>query len=345
MAKNDVLYNINRKKKQNSISGRAAALLGALLALLLFAGFARAEETNVPSPEPPAGYKTDRPTPVPTEAPPETVIDHINYPRVMPDFAFPEGSKLLEIWFPNIREADYALLQYDGENCLIDCGDERAAARGALLLRQLGVGKIDVIYNSHPHHDHIDGLALTDDTARVGMVRVCFRPALTASGLNMLQTAEERGIPVAEYRDGDVFTMGDGAVTLHFFMNIDPLLDMNNQSAQTLVAYGERRMLFTADMEKPGQEEIVQHVDEELLKCDIMKYPHHGKSEMKPVFFDKANPKLVVVTSSEGRGDLGQSFLVNRRTPAVYTGASGRFIHLVTDGKYWLCEYVPITVK
>ena len=320
-----------------------AAILAAALLLLVFA--CAAEEMFPPSPEPPAANRTDRPTPAPTEAPDSSVVNHINYPRAYRDFAFPEDRKLLEIWFPNIKDADEAILMYDGQVWMIDCGEERAATRGVLLLKQLGIKKIDLLINSHLHHDHIDGLAITDDTAKVSELKICFAPDLTASGLKTIRVAEERGIPVTEYHDGDRFTMGDGAVELLIMKNNEENLDMNNQSAQTMVTYGERKILFMADMEKAGQEVMLNRVGAEALKCDIVKYPHHAKSDMYTPFYNALGAKMAVATSVEGRGDAGQVAMVNRRMPMAYTSVKGQFTHLVTDGRYWLAERVRITVK
>ena len=98
--------------------------------------------------------------------------------------------------------------------------------------------------------------------------------------------------------------------------------------------------LFAADMEKNGQAQLIKHVDTALLRCDILKYPHHAKSALYDEFFKAVDPKLAVVTSVQGRKDIGQSFLVGNRIPAAYTSVKGEFLHLATDGEYWLAEYV-----
>ena len=68
-----------------------------------------------PSPEPPEPAKQGHPTLGPTEIPTQTVIDHVNYPKELRDFRFRRDAKLLEIWFPNIRDADAAILTFDGQ--------------------------------------------------------------------------------------------------------------------------------------------------------------------------------------------------------------------------------------
>ena len=299
-----------------------------------------------PSPEPPDPAKQGRPTLGPTEIPAQTVIDHVNYPKELRDFRFRRDAKLLEIWFPNIRDADAAILTFDGQVYMIDCGDEKSAVRTAVLLRQLGIDHIDIMFNSHLHHDHTNGLALTDDVAKVGEVKICFETGTTAAGELLEQITAERNIPVTMYKSGDWFTMGErGEVTLLFLRNYDPVMDMNNQSAVTVVRYKDRSILFTADMEKNGQAQMLKHVDPALLKCDILKYPHHAKSALYPEFYQVVDPKLAVVTSVQGRRDLGQSFLVANRIPAAYTSVKGQFLHLATDGEYWLAEYVSSNGK
>ena len=328
--------------------GKRLLLTAMILSAVLLTGRVAGEETTPapPSPEPPPPVSTLRPTPVPTEPPDIKVIDRINSPKEYRDFYFPRDAKLLEIWIPNIKDADAAILRYDGRVYMIDCGDENAAARTVLLLRQLEIEKIDILFNSHPHHDHINGLAMTDEAARVGRLMVCFPADSTESGKRMVLVAEERNIPIAMYRDGDMFRMGDGAVTLEFRQCTDPGLDMNSQSSVAMVRYGNCSMLFMADQERPGQEALFNRADPAWLKSDILKYPHHAKRGMYEPLYEAIDARLVVVTAAGGRrGEFGQLFLTNKRIPTVYTSVRGQFLRLLTDGEYWLCDFVDVTVE
>ena len=321
---------------------RAAGIIILALMLPLFAG--AAENLIPPSPEPPS-EKIVRPTPVPTAVPAETFVDHIHQPALYPRFYFQNGKKLLEIWFPNIKDGDAAVLMYDGEVWMIDCGDARQGRQVAAMIRQLGIEKVDRLFTSHLHHDHVLGLSETNDAAKVGEVLICFPITQTESGQKLMWATQRLQIPVSEYHDGDCFYMGDGAVELLILKNSESNLDMNNQSAVTRITYGERTILFMADMEQPGQETMINRIGPDLLKCDILKYPHHGKSDMYSPFYEATGAKLAVVTSVEGRGDPGQIALMTRRMPAAYTYQDGKYTHLVTDGEYWLCEQIPIKIR
>ena len=290
------------------------------------------------TPEPPAD-RVDRPSPAPTPVPDVDLIDHVNQPGLLPGFYFRKDAKILHIWIPNIRDADEAVLLFENQVYMIDCGDDRSGTKGAAMLRYLGVDHVDLMFNSHLHHDHINGLDETDDAARVSALRICFPADSTESGMKMSADCYARNIPVSQFRHGDVYTMGTaGEVTLTFWKNQDPALDVNNQSAVTMVQYGERTMLFTADMEKAGQEALLKLIDPSLLRCDILKYPHHAKSALSESFYEATGASLAVVTSVQGRDDAGQRYLSLKRMPTIFT--SDKYTHLATDGTYWLVEAV-----
>ena len=315
-----------------------AAMMVLVMLLPIFTG--TAEDMIPPSPEPPSEYVA-KPTPAPTSVPLETLIDHVNHPKLYPRFYFAKDRKLLEIWIPDIKDGDAAILTYDGQVWMIDCGDVNHGDRCAAILRQLGITRVDRLFISHPHHDHTNGLGLVDEAAKVGEVMMCFSAVSTDSAKRLVRVCDQRQIPVGEYRDGDSYTMGDGAVGLQIMKNEETGLDLNNRSVVTKIAYGQRTILFMADMEQPGQETMINRIGPEPLKCDIIKYPHHAKSDMYTPFYEATGARLAVVTSVEGRGDDGQLAMAARGLPAVYAYVPGQFVHLATDGEFWLVERVP----
>ena len=317
-------------------------LLGLLTAVGLFLGGTAFGEgiPASPGPEAPAPVRIARPEPEPTPAMP-AVINCVADPGADAGFHFPMDADLLHIWFPNIMNADEAILIFQGETWLIDCGDEKNGARGAELISRLGIDRIRKLFNTHPHHDHLNGLRITDETAKVEELRICFGGASTEHMIRAVTYAEENGIRVAEFRDGSEFAMGDGSVTLKFWCNTDPSLDMNNQSAQTLVRYGERTILFTADMERSGQANLLTRVAASALKADLLKYPHHGKTALEEEFLRAVNPETAIITNKTVADWGGVRYLEAKGVPYIYTNRTGVYLHLVTDGEHWIAEQVP----
>ena len=317
-------------------------LLGLVLAAgLLLGGAASGEGTPGPAaPETPAPVRIARPEPEPTPEEP-AVINCVMNPGADAGFHFRMDADLLHIWFPNIMNADEAILIFQGETWLIDCGDEKNGARGAELISRLGIERIRKLFNTHPHHDHLNGLRITDETAKVEELRICFGGASTEHMIRAVTYAEENGIRVAEFRDGSEFAMGDGSVTLKFWCNTDPALDMNNQSAQTLIRYGERTILFTADMERNGQASLLSRINPAGLKADLLKYPHHGKSPLDDAFLQAVNPEAAIITNKTVSDWGGVRYLSAKGVPYIYTNQAGVYLHLVTDGEHWIVEQVP----
>lgn len=317
-------------------------LLGLLLAMgLLLGGAASGEGTpGAAAPETPAPVRIARPEPEPTPEMP-AVINCAADPDADAGFHFAMDADLLHIWFPNISNADEAILIYQGDVWLIDCGDERAGARGAELIGRLGISRIRKLFNTHPHHDHLNGLRATDEAAKVEELRICFGGASTEHMIRAVTYAEENGIRVEEFREGSKFAMGDGAVTLEFWHNTDPSLDMNNQSALTMVRYGERTILFTADCERNGQANLMQRVPAAALKADLLKYPHHGKSPLDDDFLRAVRPEAAIVTNKTVPDWSGVRYLTANSIPFIYTNQNDVYLHLMTDGLHWIVEQVP----
>ena len=322
---------------KSAIGKKLAILLTGVTVLL--AGMAGAETTPFPAtPETPVPVRTGRPAPEPTPEMPE-VINRISDPEAGKSFRFPMDAKLLHIWFPNISNADEAVLIYDGQVWLIDCGDEKMGQRGAALLRWLGIDHIDRLFNSHPHHDHLNGLQVTHEAAEIKELDICFDEDSTEHMINALRYADENGIQVGRYWDGDVFSMGDGAVTLTFYVGPYPELDMNNASAMTMVRYGERSIFFTADADTKGQASLVARVPTRDLKADLLKYPHHGKRPLDKVFYEAVSPEIAIYTNREVPDWEGVKYMMYRKIPRIFTSSLNVYLHLVTDGQYWIVEY------
>ena len=272
------------------------------------------------------------------------IIDQINEPEKWADFQFdPEGTKLLEIWIADIRDADAILLLYDRQAWMIDCGEEKMGERTAAMLRQLGVTHISKVFNSHPHHDHLLGLPAIRAAAKVDELLICFPEDSTEHIIKMMPYCAEQDITVSRFEHGDEYRMGDGAVRLTFWQNRDDLqLSMNNRSAATMITYGERSILMLADIEYAGQRALMDLVGTDALKTDLVKYPHHGKLPMVSAFYDAMSPAAAVITNYLGAVHECASFLGIKHCPIIFTNKNGLYTHLVTDGRHWVCEYVPI---
>lgn len=279
------------------------------------------------------------PTPIPWEIPLDdglpAVIDRFGDPAAYPDFAFPEDAKLLEIWVANTRDSDAFFLLYDGRCWMIDCADTRWVNRVVTLMQKLGIDKVEKVINSHPHHDHLNGLAAVATKAKVSELAIGFNENSTQHMIKAMQTCREKNIAVSHFEDGTRLQLGD--VALDIWMKCDNTYEMNDRSAVIRLQYGERTALFTGDIETAGQKKLLETVDPSLLKTDVLKYPHHGKSKLIESFYTAVNPSFVVVTNNAVTGEAPY-YLGCKHVPMAY--AISAYVHLVTDGNHWLAERV-----
>ena len=271
---------------------------------------------------------------------PPKVIDHIHYPDEVPDFAFSGDDDLLEIWFPIIQDQDAAIFLYQGKVWMLDCGDERAKDEIVPLLRYLGVTQIDKMINTHPHHDHLNGLYAIDAVIPVKELAVCFPEDSTKHMTAAMEYCKGNGIPVSSFGDESVFSMGDGLVSFLAWQKSAEEENFNDRSAQFMVTYGGCGMLFMADMELRGQHQLYEALGPDPLKADILRYPHHGKRMMVDEVYQAIDPALVIITNSPRIPPLKEStkYLDYKHVPVSYTHTADWVIHLTCDGRRWLCE-------
>lgn len=289
----------------------------ALLAALLVLGAAAAEDT------------AERPL----------LIDRINAADSHTDFAFAEDAALLEVIFPQILNCDAILLRCGGETMLVDSATQGQAKRIINMCKQLGITRIDRVVNTHPHEDHIGGFRDLIKEVAVGELWICFPEDYNSHMTKAVGWAEKAGIPVVQYADGDVLTLG--GATIEVWKLEGKLSELNDCSAQFMVTFGERTLLMAADLEKNGQVRYVEWKGD-ALDADILKYPHHGLEKLTDEYAAAVSPAYMVVTNNL-RSTEGKKYITRSGIPCAWTVPG--FVTLTTDGTTWVAEKVPSEVK
>ena len=230
---------------------------------------------------------------------------------VLVNGARPDGR--LHVNILDIGQGDAILLQGpSGGRMLIDTGPDPDRLLSVLDARLPAWDRrIDLVVLTHPHEDHVAGLALLLDRYRIGEI---VEPGMVGPGPG--DAAYRRRL--AELgRDSRVVAAGDrlwldgirldvewpirGTVPLR---PADSGTAINNVSIVLELQFGRRRMLFTGDVE--------EQIDPVLLASgleaengggpiDVLKVAHHGSATATTdAFVDEMAPRIAVVSAGFG---------------------------------------------
>lgn len=269
------------------------------------------------------------------------LINRVDDATVCADFTFVEDAELLEIVFPQMLDCDAILLRCGGETILVDACKKAFSERIVNMCKQLGITRIDRVYNTHPHEDHIGGFREVIKEIEVGELWICFPEDYNNHMKTAVSAAKKAGIPVMTYADGDVFTVG--GATIEVWKLEGKSSEMNDCSAQMKLTYGERTFLMAADLETNGQKKMVE-LKADALDADILKYPHHGIDVLVDAYREAVSPLFMVITNNH-RQTAGWKWINGNKNTIPYAYTVPNLVHLVTDGQTWVVDKIPSEVK
>lgn len=258
------------------------------------------------------------------------------------EYRFPEGTPVLEIVFPRVYSSDCAIVRFGYDVMMIDAstatGEMQERVRSALY--SMGVSYIDIAFNSHPHPDHINGFIPVAEYFPIGRLLLTFEEDYNDSMRRVVKAFSERGIPIEHVGDGDVFYLGpEEDVTVRVLQrNDNGLWGGNNRSAMLHIQFGERSILFAADVENHAQRSFGENPPAEGIRADILKYPHHGQVKLHDPFMDAIAPSFAILNGANEVMTGGKNYLARRKVPYIinYQG----LLRLRTDGQVWVVDYL-----
>ena len=198
----------------------------------------------------------------------------------------------LSVHFLDVRQGDAALVICDGEAMLIDGGPSSASQFVYTYLRQ-EVGELSVMIATHPHDDHIGGLAAALNAVPVDVI---YSPATgwdSKAWQSLEKYASVQGTPIVIPNEGDVIPLGGAEVTiLHCWPEA---WTENDMSIVLRVDYGTTSILFTGDAEEMS--EYMMLTDRVPLRADVLKVAHHGsRYSSTPEFIEAVRPSWAVIS-------------------------------------------------
>lgn len=215
------------------------------------------------------------------------------------------GSAEAQVYFIDVGQGDSELIRLkdSGIDILIDAGTRSTKQELADYLKELGVDDIDILIGTHPHEDHIGGMAKIIEEFPIGTLYLPetsdeMTPT-TKTYESLLDAAENKNVTVRTAAAGDVL-LEQGNTSFKVLSPSHTDYDnLNDYSIVTRLKVGNTAFLFQGDAETPVEEEILDSGAD--VSCDVIKLGHHGSSTSSSrAYLEAANPSAAVISCGVG---------------------------------------------
>ena len=201
-------------------------------------------------------------------------------------------------FFLNVGKADAALVFVDGRAYMIDTGSKDSADDMLAALDALGVSRLDAVFVTHTHKDHVGGLAKLLKRVAVDQLYAP-RFSVYESDANhpVAKKAEKYDIPLRWLLAGDEIAVSDSAS----FRVLGPMTryesSENNNSLVLLLTTARGTLLFSGDMCVEEENELLRN--RLIPHADVYKVAHHGEDDASSERLVAAvSPSVAVISTS-----------------------------------------------
>jgi beta-lactamase superfamily II metal-dependent hydrolase len=258
-----------------------------------------------------------------------------------------KNSKALQIYFIDVEGGQSTLIVTPaGQSMLVDTGwsdfDGRDAARIAEAAHQAGVGKLDYVWITHYHNDHVGGVPALLEKIKVGAFIDHGENQEHTDQVNALYAAYQKAIGGSKHiviKPGDRVPLkgvnvealaangehiakplaGAGKPNPNCASTPDAPVDPteNARSAGFLLTYGKFRFLDLGDLTKKKEIEMVCP-NNPIGTVDVYLTTHHGlfQSNSKAIV-DAVAPRVAIMNNGAKKGGSPAAWQIIHDSPGL----------------------------
>ncbi len=260
----------------------------------------------------------------------------------------PPRADLLRVTFLDVGQGDAAFVEFPGGTTMLIDGGPRSNAFDAgerivvPFLRYREIRRIDYLVVSHPHGDHLGGVAAVMRAFPVGTIVEGGGRGSGAMYTEFEKIADSLGLRRAVKFAGDL--IGDALPVRTYVLSPEresrgTTTRLNDASVVLKLSYGRTSVLFPGDAEVDAEEGMVARYGA-LLDSDLLKAGHHGsKTSSSAEFLSMVTPAHTIISAGEGNSFGHPSGSVLERLGAMAsivnrTDLSGAAVY-ESDGTAW----------
>ena len=216
----------------------------------------------------------------------------------------PGGALLVSVL--DVGQGDAILVEADdGTRVLVDGGGDPD-----VLVRRLDERvpiwdrRIDVVLLTHPHEDHVGGLAGLLPRYRIGVFAENGMRSDGSGYTAFREQADRYGVGIVQLASGDAFSIGRARAEVVWppsgsvpETTPDSGRAINDTSLVLDIRVGLQRLLLTGDLEEDMDQRLLEELDPVEGRLDLLKVAHHGSATATSAALLRAlRPRLAVVS-------------------------------------------------
>lgn len=201
------------------------------------------------------------------------------------------------VYFLDTGQSDCSLIMTKTHNVLIDGGDLDAGNIITSALNALGVGRLDYVILTHPHVDHFGGFTEILKHFSVGEFLMPDIPEdmlpRTMNYSYLKASLELNNVKCGHVKSAEVLQLGNDSVLEFIAPLYNDYNELNDLSVVTRFVHGDNSFLFTGDLERAGEFDLVNNRSD--IAADVLKVGHHGSAgSSSSEFLNIISPKIAV---------------------------------------------------
>lgn len=205
----------------------------------------------------------------------------------------PGNDHTFAVHYIDVGQADAALVVCDGHYMLIDGGNAADSDLIYAYLEAQGASHLDYMVATHAHEDHIGGLSGALNYATVDTALCPVTEGNTQVFQDMVHYLELQDKTLTVPEPGDTFSLGSAQVEI--LGPVKEYSDTNNTSIVLRVEYGQTSFLFTGDMERDAEQDLIDSGAD--LSATVLKVGHHGsETSTSYPFLRQVMPDYAVIS-------------------------------------------------